>query len=85
MENQIEKRSKSKSGKSFLAGDIPLVHETSLECPYCGESVSMVIDGSAGNQSYIEDCEVCCQPIVVHCEFDSDGDLISLRCAREDD
>jgi len=34
-------------------------------CPYCFESISMVIDVYSGNQSYIEDCEVCCRPIEI--------------------
>ena len=39
--------------------------EYSFHCPYCGEEISMVLDLSAGGQSYIEDCEVCCQPVEV--------------------
>lgn len=34
-------------------------------CPYCGEPITLVIDCSAGDQSYIEDCEVCCRPMEV--------------------
>lgn len=34
-------------------------------CPYCGEQISMVLDSSAGRQTYVEDCEVCCQPIEI--------------------
>jgi hypothetical protein len=37
--------------------------EAFLYCPYCGEQISMLLDLSAGGQAYIEDCEVCCQPI----------------------
>jgi transcription elongation factor Elf1 len=32
-------------------------------CPYCGESISVVLDISVPEQRYIEDCEVCCRPI----------------------
>jgi len=32
-----------------------------FSCPYCGEQVSMLIEVYSGNQSYIEDCEVCCK------------------------
>jgi transcription elongation factor Elf1 len=32
-------------------------------CPYCGQEISMVLDVSVRRQTYIEDCEVCCQPI----------------------
>ena len=35
-------------------------------CPYCGEEISMVLDLSVpGRQTYVEDCEVCCNPIEV--------------------
>jgi len=34
-------------------------------CPYCGETISMVLDTSVSRQTYIEDCEVCCRPIQI--------------------
>ena len=34
-----------------------------FQCPYCWETISMLIDVSQNNQNYIEDCEVCCHPI----------------------
>lgn len=38
--------------------------EKFFRCPHCFEKISMVIDLSVdGEQSYIEDCEVCCRPI----------------------
>jgi uncharacterized protein YbaR (Trm112 family) len=35
-------------------------------CPYCWEKISMVLDTSVKSQTYVEDCEVCCQPIALH-------------------
>ena len=32
-------------------------------CPYCWEEISMLLDTSVANQTYVEDCEVCCKPI----------------------
>jgi len=47
----------------------PLEHihlvEHSFTCPYCGEEISMVLDLSVRGQSYVEDCEVCCNPIEI--------------------
>ncbi|MDP5157376.1 MAG: CPXCG motif-containing cysteine-rich protein [Flaviramulus sp.] len=40
-------------------------------CPYCWENISMLIDNSTSNQSYIEDCEVCCNPIQISVQFSS--------------
>lgn len=34
-------------------------------CPHCGERISMLLDLSGGFQRYIEDCEVCCNPIEI--------------------
>lgn len=33
-------------------------------CPYCWQEISFVIDLSVNEQSYVEDCEVCCRPII---------------------
>lgn len=32
----------------------------------------MLLDSSITNTTYIEDCEVCCQPIEVHVSFDAE-------------
>ncbi|MEO0996587.1 MAG: CPXCG motif-containing cysteine-rich protein [Pseudomonadota bacterium] len=37
--------------------------DTRVGCPYCGEFIDVVIDGSVESQRYIEDCQVCCRPI----------------------
>lgn len=39
------------------------MEEHFFQCPYCWENISMLIDISQTKQSYIEDCEVCCNPI----------------------
>ena len=39
-----------------------------FQCPYCWEEVSMLLDPSAST-SYVEDCEVCCNPIEVTTYF----------------
>lgn len=41
--------------------------EKFFKCPYCLEKISMLLDLSIpGEQSYIEDCEVCCRPILIN-------------------
>ncbi len=37
--------------------------EYCFTCPYCWEEISMVLDSSVHRQTYVEDCEVCCNPI----------------------
>ncbi|QQP98717.1 CPXCG motif-containing cysteine-rich protein [Lysobacter enzymogenes] len=44
-----------------------------VHCPYCGEPIELLVDESAGDQRYIEDCQVCCRPIVVAVNIDEDG------------
>jgi len=44
-----------------------------ITCPYCGETVELVIDCSVTEQDYIEDCEVCCRPINIHVTVDEKG------------
>ncbi len=34
-------------------------------CPYCWEEISFLLDLSVAEQSYVEDCEVCCRPIAI--------------------
>ena len=42
------------------------LQETDIACPYCGETITILIDESVGAQQYIEDCQVCCRPIEVY-------------------
>ena len=53
-------------------------------CPYCGEHIEVLIDCSAGAQSYIEDCQVCCCPINFHVVFDQAGEM-SLTLSHENE
>lgn len=53
-----------------------------VECPYCGEPISLVADGSGGAQCYIEDCQVCCRPITVILDVLEDGE-VDLRVQSE--
>ena len=52
--------------------------ERRVHCPFCGEAITIIVDPSAGSQSYIEDCQVCCQAMQVQVEA-VDGELLSVR------
>ena len=44
-------------------------------CPHCGEQIVVPLDPSGGaDQSYVEDCPVCCNPNLIHVEFFDDSD-----------
>lgn len=61
-----------------------LLTEAEISCPYCGETSSVLIDSSVEDQHYIEDCQVCCRPIVfvIHAVPDEPP---RLETRREDD
>lgn len=43
-------------------------------CPYCGEGIDLGVDQAGGEiQEYVEDCRVCCQPLMVRVTVSRDG------------
>ncbi len=48
-----------------------------FQCPYCWENISMLLDTSLPQTSYVEDCEVCCRPIQITTAFNN-SELISF-------
>lgn len=52
-----------------------------FQCPYCWEEISMLLDSSVRHQSYVEDCEVCCNPIEITAGFE-DGELITFEASE---
>lgn len=60
------------------------VFETEIHCPYCGEPIEVIIETLGENQEYIEDCQVCCRPIVFSLSVAMDGSTdISVRSENE--
>lgn len=62
-----------------------LLETVSVICPYCGETFATLADTSAGAQSYIEDCSVCCQPINFYLTVGENGERSSLVVTRDDE
>ena len=54
-----------------------------IDCPYCGERFTTLVDCSAGDQAYIEDCVVCCRPIACLLRVTDAGPVLEAR--RDDD
>jgi hypothetical protein len=50
-----------------------LLEENTISCPYCGELITILIDGSVETQQYIEDCQVCCRPIELQITVSANG------------
>ena len=57
----------------------PVEHD--IECPFCGEVITIVIDPSQDHQCYIEDCSVCCRPILLTVAC-SEGEILSVMADR---
>jgi transcription elongation factor Elf1 len=59
-----------------------LIVEEAIDCPFCGENITVLLDLSAGGQSYIEDCQVCCRPMQISYEVvDHDTAALEVDCA----
>ena len=57
--------------------------ESTIYCPYCGEPNQVLLDPGEAGFSYIEDCQVCCRPIVF--TLRAEGGDLSVEVATEDD
>jgi hypothetical protein len=43
-----------------------VIDEATVECASCGERFELSIDTTGGReQSYVEDCPVCCRPMEI--------------------
>ena len=51
------------------------LEERDIQCPYCGEQISVLVDPSEAGAEYVEDCQVCCRPIEFSLYEDMDGDV----------
>jgi hypothetical protein len=61
-----------------------MISGMTVSCPYCGEMIDVVIDASAGEQDYYEDCSVCCRPIRFCLLTGMDGSMY-VDVKREDE
>ncbi|MCU7835045.1 MAG: CPXCG motif-containing cysteine-rich protein [gamma proteobacterium symbiont of Taylorina sp.] len=61
------------------------IESTVISCPYCGESFETTIDISAGRQTYIEDCYVCCRPITIDIKTNDQGEISYIDARHENE
>jgi len=62
-----------------------MLTEYDIDCPYCGERISVLLDTSVAQQEYIEDCQVCCNPILFEVRLDTIENEFSVSVRREND
>jgi len=59
-----------------------MTEETFFICPYCMETISVLVDLSeVGPVTYVEDCEVCCHPISIHYKIE-ESSLMGFQASR---
>lgn len=62
-----------------------MLDEADIQCPYCGETITILVDGSGGDTDYIEDCRICCQPMRIGVQTDAGGTPTQVTATAEDD
>jgi hypothetical protein len=60
------------------------VEPREISCPYCGETIEILVDPSEERQSFIEDCQVCCRPINMTVVIDAE-DVLHVHANPADD
>lgn len=54
------------------------LQETWIDCPYCWESICVLLNPEDLGEQYIEDCQVCCRPIEFLITQAGDGELAAM-------
>lgn len=65
-------------------GNATMLVPFDLSCPYCGETIEILVDASAGDQHYIEDCQVCCRQIMLGIRIDTEGEPQVVATSEND-
>lgn len=58
------------------------LQSATLQCPYCWEQIEIVVDCSDMDQEYVEDCSVCCSPVIISVTV-SDEDTVRVTGRME--
>lgn len=53
------------------------------QCPHCWKKISSLLDSSIPEQNYVEDCENCCNPMVISVKFE-ERKLVRFSAERLD-
>ena len=63
---------------------MPELSEKAIGCPYCGEIISILAVPSVPEQEYIEDCQVCCRPMILRVTVITEDEIeVSARSESE--
>ena len=71
----------------YVAGSDPrlvaLSSFTKIRCPHCFERNEISVETIYGSQRYLQDCQVCCQSIMLDVEV-ANGELVKVTAERGD-
>ena len=57
--------------------------DSEVQCPYCGEWVTIFVDPGGGEiQTYVEDCPVCCRPMEIFVRS-RPGEVLSISVSAD--
>lgn len=60
-----------------------MLEEVIVDCPSCGEAIAIDVDTTGGaEQSYFEDCPVCCRPMEIYV-VSRPGEIVSISVTAD--
>ena len=59
------------------------IEECDVQCPNCGESAGIFVDSSVEQQVYVEDCPVCCRPMLLTINCDDLAGISVIATSEE--
>ena len=62
-----------------------MLETVDITCAWCWQLVPVTIDCSAGSAQLIEDCTVCCRPMLLSTTVGNDGTLQMIDAVRDND
>jgi hypothetical protein len=68
----------------FVSDRVEPTAFVNVACPYCAENYETQVDLTAGSFVYVEDCQICCQPIELFVEVNDAGRLTGINPQRMD-
>jgi transcription elongation factor Elf1 len=66
-----------------VTAEAAMLETAFYDCPYCGEENETTLDLSAGDQEYIEDCQVCCRPVRFILQVHGDEWMLDVKSEND--
>ena len=64
---------------------IPTIsHREVLQCPYCWQKISFIIEVAYAHQEMVEDCPKCCSPVMLDVRMADDGEITVYNQGEDD-